>query len=189
MIGAENTDVFEEAWRRTGLAEKGYVFDPRDPGGETNLGITVRVARLHGYTGKMRDLPKETARAIARSEYWNPLRLQQIAEISALVAMEVFDTNFNLYSGAAATFLQRSLTALNRETKDYPDIRVDGLIGAGTIEALRAFMNKRGKDGELVLLRCLNSLQCAEYIRQAEARPIAEAFLFGWVLTRVNEGT
>jgi lysozyme family protein len=188
VIGAENADVFDEAWRRTGIAEKGYSFDPRDTGGETMFGITSRVARMHGYGGRMKDLPRETARAIARSEYWNPLRLQEVAAISAPVAMEVFDTNFNLYHGAAAMFLQKSLTALNREAKDFPDLTIDARIGVATLDALRAFINKRGKEGELVLLRCLNSLQCAEYLRQVVARPVAEQFLFGWVLKRVSEG-
>src|SRR6266478_2656628 len=51
--------------------EGGYVFDPRDPGGETMYGITSRVAAKHGYAGAMRDLPLELAKSIAKTEYWD----------------------------------------------------------------------------------------------------------------------
>ncbi len=41
--------------------EGGYSNNPADPGGETNHGVTVAVARSHGYDGPMREMPKETA--------------------------------------------------------------------------------------------------------------------------------
>ena len=45
----------------------------------------------------------------------------------------------------AATFLQRALTALNRNGKDYPDLVPDGRIGEQTLAALDGFLNARGK--------------------------------------------
>lgn len=177
---------FAEAWKRTGRSEGSYSNNPDDPGGETMWGVTSFVARKQGYTGPMKDLSREMAEKIARDEYWAPLRLDDIAAISADVAFELFDTNFNLYHGAAASFLQLSLSSLNRQQRDYPDINLDGRIGLKTIEALKAFIKLRGREGEVVLLRCLNSLQCADYIRQAAANPRKESFLYGWVLQRVK---
>ena len=72
----------------------------------------------------------------------------------------------------AATFLQRALTALNRNGKDYPDLVPDGRVGTMTLFALDAFLAERGKDGgERVLLRALEALQGERYLRLAERRP------------------
>ena len=54
-------EVIDGVIRREG----GYVNDPRDAGGETCWGITVAVARANGWTGPMKDLPRETAAAIS----------------------------------------------------------------------------------------------------------------------------
>lgn len=179
-------DIFQQAWANTGRAEGAYSNDPKDPGGETMFGITIRVARAQGYSGPMKDLPQETATRIARAEYWVKPGIDLIAAYSAAIALEIFDTNFNLYSGFAAASLQRSLNALNRNHLDYPDIPVDSRLGSKTFDALAAFLKKRGAGGELVLLRALNALQGAEYIRQAEANRDKEAFLFGWLMQRVK---
>ena len=39
--------------------EGGYVNHPKDPGGETNLGVTKRVYEEHGGTKDMKDLEFE----------------------------------------------------------------------------------------------------------------------------------
>lgn len=50
--------------------EGGYVNNPDDTGGPTRWGITQAVARAHGYSGDMRDIPRETAIAILTADYW-----------------------------------------------------------------------------------------------------------------------
>jgi lysozyme family protein len=88
----------------------------------------------------------------------------------------------------AVTFLQRALTALNRNGKDYPDLTPDGRIGGQTLAALDAFLGIRGKgSGETVLLRALEALQGERYLRLAERRPANEAFLYGWLANRIGE--
>ena len=49
-----------------GLIERegGYANHPADKGGATCFGITEAVARAHGYTGGMRDLPRDEAAAM-----------------------------------------------------------------------------------------------------------------------------
>lgn len=180
-------DQFDQAWAETGPRERGYSNHPNDPGGETMHGITVKVARRHGYTGPMRDLPAAEARRIAKVEYWDPLNLDLVAALSPKIARELFDTHFNLWSGAAATFLQRALNALNHQGQHYPEVTVDGVLGRReTIPALAAFLARRKPDGERVMLRCLNSQQCVDYMRQTVAQPGKEDFFFGWVLHRVR---
>lgn len=87
----------------------------------------------------------------------------------------------------AVTFLQRALTALNRNGTDYSDLTPDGRIGPGTLSALDAFISARGKKGaETVLLRALEALQGERYLRLAERRPANEAFLYGWLANRIG---
>jgi lysozyme family protein len=167
--------------------EGGYVNHPADRGGPTNYGITEAVARAHGYRGGMRDLPRDEAAAIYKRLYWLRPKFDQVAKRSQVIAAELFDTGVNMGPAVAATFLQRALSALNRNRKDYPDLVPDGRIGAATLAALDKFFELRGKaSGESVLLRALDALQGERYLRLAERRPANEAFLYGWLANRIG---
>ena len=160
--------------------EGGYCDHPADKGGPTCFGITEAVARAHGYGGPMRLLPRDEAAAIYKRLYWLRPRFDQVASRSAATAAEMFDTGVNMGPAVATTFLQRALTALNRNGKDYPDLTPDGRVGIQTLAALDAFLHLRGKtSGETVLLRALEALQGERYLRLAERRPANEAFLYG----------
>ena len=165
--------------------EGGYVNDPRDSGGETNFGITANTARGYGYTGPMRTMPVSTARAIYAQLYWTKPGFDRVAGIYPEVAAELFDTGVNMGPKVATTFLQRSLNALNRNGADYLDLVPDGRMGDQTYSALARFADKRGVDGERVLLAALNALQGERYISLAETHPKNEAFLYGWLANRV----
>jgi lysozyme family protein len=168
--------------------EGGYVNNPADKGGPTCFGITEAVARAHGYGGAMRELPREEAAEIYRRLYWLRPRFDEVAKRSARVAAELFDTGVNMGPAVAVTFLQRALTALNRNGRDYADLVPDGRIGDATLAALDAFLSVRGRSsGETVLLRALEALQGERYLRLAERRPANEAFLYGWLANRVGE--
>ena len=167
--------------------EGGYVNHPADKGGPTCFGITEAVARAHGYRGPMRQLPRSDAAAIYKRLYWLRPRFSDVAIRSPAVAAELFDTGVNMGPSVAATFLQRALTALNRNGTDYLDLTPDGRIGAVTLGALDAFLRIRGRaSGEQVLLRALEALQGERYLRLAERRPANEAFLYGWLANRVG---
>jgi lysozyme family protein len=167
--------------------EGGYVNHPADKGGPTCFGITEAVARAHGYAGAMRSLPRDEAKTIYRRLYWLRPRFDQIARRSERIAAELFDTGVNMGPAVAATFLQRALTALNRNGRDYADLTPDGRVGPLTLHALDAFLATRGKrGGETVLLRALEALQGERYLRLAERRPANEAFLYGWLANRIG---
>jgi len=166
--------------------EGGYVNHPADRGGPTNYGITEAVARAHGYAGAVAQLPRDEAVAIYRRLYWLRPRFDQVARRSPALAAELFDTGVNMGPAVAATFLQRALTALNRNGADYPDLVPDGHIGPATLAALDGFFAKRSKNGETVLLRALEALQGERYLRLAERRPANEAFLYGWLANRIG---
>ena len=167
--------------------EGGYVNHPADRGGPTNFGITEAVARAHGYSGAMRNLPRSEAVAIYKRLYWLRPRFDEVAKRSEGVAAELFDSGVNMGPAVAATFLQRALSALNRDRQDYADLVPDGRIGTATLAALDKFLELRGrKKGETVLLKALDALQGERYIRLAERRPANEAFLYGWLANRVG---
>ena len=181
--------------------EGGYTNNPADKGGPTCFGITEAVARARGYAGQMRQLPRAEAAAIYRRLYWQRPRLDEIAIRSPRIASELFDTGVNMGPAVAVTFLQRALTALNRDGKDYPDLTPDGRVGPATLAALDAFLKIRGSSplvgvdwgdqprtsGETVLLRALEALQGERYLRLAERRPANEAFLYGWLANRIGD--
>lgn len=164
------------------LANEGsYANDARDAGGETNFGITIATARAQGYAGAMRDMPRSFACEVYRRQYVVAPGFDRIAAISLPVAAELVDTGVNMGPKIAATFLQRSLNALNNGARDYPDLLVDGLAGATTAAALKAFLGRRGAEGERRLLALLNALQGERYVSLAEGRAANEAFLYGWL--------
>jgi lysozyme family protein len=166
--------------------EGGFADHPADKGGPTRFGVTESVARAQGYTGPMSALPRDEAAAIYKRLYWLRPRFDEIAGRSARLAAELFDTGANMGPAVAATFLQRALTALNRNGQDYPDLVPDGRIGAATLSALDAFFAVRGANAEIVLLRALDALQGERYLRLAERRPANEAFLYGWLANRLG---
>jgi len=168
--------------------EGGYVNHLSDKGGPTCFGITEAVARALGYAGPIRLLPRPEAVAIYKRLYWLRPGFDQVASKSVRIAAELFDAGVNMGPAVAATFLQRALTALNRNGSDYPDLVPDGRIGDQTLAALDAFLAKRGtKSGETVLMRALEALQGERYLRLAERRPANEAFLYGWLANRIGE--
>ena len=125
--------------------------------------------------------------AIYKRLYWLRPRFDELAKRSVRLAAELFDTGANMGPAVAVTFLQRALTALNRNGTDYADLVPDGRIGPTTLAALDAFLKIRGSSGETVLLRALEALQGERYLRLAERRPANEAFLYGWLANRVGE--
>ncbi len=180
--------------------EGGYANHPADQGGPTCFGITEAVARAHGYRGPMRRLPLHEAEAIYKRLYWLRPRFDAVAERSPRLAAELFDTGANMGPAVAVTFLQRALTALNRNGADYPDLVPDGRVGEVTLKALDTFLAIRGSSppvgadggdrqttGETVLLRALEALQGERYLRLAERRPANETFLYGWLANRIGE--
>lgn len=163
--------------------EGGYVDDKRDSGGETNFGITIAVARANGYTGPMREMPMSVATSIYRKKYFTAPGFESVYLLSPLIAEEMFDTGVNMGTSIPGPWLQRLLNVFNDAKTD---LVVDGAIGPATITALRLYLNKRGSDGEIVMVRGLNCLQGARYLELSEKREQNRAFIFGWLKNRVT---
>ncbi len=112
------------------MKHEGYTSNhPDDPGGATTWGVTESVARRYGYIGAMKDLPLGTAKIIARSEYWDKVRAE---ELPPLIRFDVFDTAYNSGVNTAIKMLQRSVGVTD-----------DGALGPKTLSAVTA---KQGFD-------------------------------------------
>ena len=89
-------------------------------------------------------------------------------------------------TGTATGSLQRALNALNGNGSYYGDIVVDRRIGPATLLALNGLLRKCGEGGKDVLLKAVEALQGAYYVRLAETRPSQEASLYEWIANRIG---
>lgn len=96
---------FDTAFERLLGNEGRYSNDPRDPGGETMWGIVIREARAHGYTGQMRDMPKDVAKAIYRKDYWDLLG----DGVHPAIKFQAFDFGVNAGVGTSIRKLQAAI--------------------------------------------------------------------------------
>jgi lysozyme family protein len=115
---------FDEAFDRLMGHEGGYVNDPLDPGGETNWGITKRVALEFGYSGSMRELTKDRAKEIAKKGYWDRAKCDSY---DPAIAFQVMDATFHHGYGNAVRFLQRAA-----------GVAADGAVGPITVAAVKS---------------------------------------------------
>ena len=170
-------EIFDEILGKEG----GYVNHPDDKGGPTKWGITEKVARAHGYQGDTRGQALE----ILEADYWYGPRFDQVEDLSPDIAAELCDTGVNMGPTVASRMLQRWLNVFNLRGKLYPDMDADGRIGPRTLNALRAYLKNRSRDGELVLVKALNCTQGERYLELAEKREANESFVYGWMKERV----
>lgn len=180
------TTSFQKAFAKTIIAEGDYSDNQNDLGGKTKFGITEAVARENGYMGEMQKLTLDIAQRIYYVKYWEKMQLNDVCRMSEDLAVELFDTGVNMGIAVATMLLQQALNAFNNQGKLYADIKEDGVMGRATIQALHAFYAKRGIKGSVVLLKTVNSLQCARYIELSQKRQANEEFVYGWVNNRVG---
>jgi len=162
--------------------EGGYVNHRNDPGGETNMGVTVSVARENGYIGPMRALPREVAESIYYRRYLVAPGLEPIIKHDAAVTEELFDTTVNMGPARPSRWFQQSLNELCAAR-----IGVDGKIGGQTIAAFAACQKKLGATTLCVrMLDSLDARQKAEYARLVRVNPNLGVFHKGWVRHRIG---
>lgn len=109
--------------------EGGYVNHPDDPGGCTNMGITIETLRRWRRSTKVtcedvRTLTEKEARAIYFAHYWNAARCDAMP---AGIDYAVFDFTVNSGRKRAIQILQRILR-----------VEADGAVGPITLKALWA---------------------------------------------------
>lgn len=115
--------TFDQAIDELLKHEGGYVNHINDPGGETNFGITARVARLNGYEGDMKFIPMSLVKEIYRRDYWDKCKCDDLPET---LRYAVFDAGVNSGVTQAIRWLQRASGAVD-----------DGVFGSKTLLAVR----------------------------------------------------
>lgn len=162
--------------------EGGYVNNPADPGGETNHGVTVAVARQEGYTGPMRELPKPTAEQIYIRKYVDRPGFTELIAVSPAVGEKLVDAGVNAGPGRSARWFQEALNQMSRGGQDYALVAVDGQIGAQSVAAYRALERKRGRVKACELtVKLIDVQQGAHYMDLRNP-----TFIVGWVDNRLG---
>lgn len=119
--------TFAKAMPHVFSEEGGYVDHPQDPGGATNMGITL--ATLSAWEGRrvskaeVKALTKSKATDIYRENYWNKVAGD---DLPAGVDYAVFDFAINSGPARAVKMLQKVV-----------GVDQDGVIGAKTLAAVR----------------------------------------------------
>ncbi len=125
------------------VGEEGkYVDDPRDNGGATNFGITLKTLtewrKPRSVTAAdVRNLTIEEARAIYEANYWRPIQGDSFPHAAALLLL---DAAINSGPKQAIMWLQKSL-----------NVPADGHCGALTLAAWRACERSSVRPPEQVL--------------------------------------
>jgi typhoid toxin secretion A len=170
-----------------------YTNIKEDSGGETRYGVTKKATlkytkhfHLYNWDGNMKTLPLAFAQDLYAHEYFMIPKFNLVAEVSQMIAEELFDTGINTHPRTPSKWLQQLLNVLNNQQEYYKDILDDGFIGKNTVIALKAYLNKRGNEGEKVLHNMLNTLQGNHYIQLAIKREKDEKFVYGQFNGRVS---
>ncbi|MFA7188452.1 MAG: glycosyl hydrolase 108 family protein [Sphaerochaetaceae bacterium] len=163
--------------------EGGYVNDPKDPGGETNHGITTSVARDAGYLGSMRDMSQETATFIYITNYIDKPGYGEVVSLSPAVGHKLVDAGVNTGTGRSSRWFQIALNSLNRGGRDYQNVSVDGKIGAGSIAAYKNLQRVRGKVKACeMVIKLVDAQQANHYMSLTNL----SVYTPGWVDHRVG---
>lgn len=118
--------------------EGGYVNHPKDPGGATNKGVTQAVynsyRKSHGLTTQsVRKITGVEVSEIYRKSYWNKVEGDRLP---AGVDYAVFDYAVNSGVAKSSKDLQRVLNLNSSLFGLSGKLKVDGIIGDATIEAV-----------------------------------------------------
>jgi lysozyme family protein len=131
--------------------EGGYVNDPNDPGGETNMGISRRAFPKVDIA----NLTRAQAEQLYLRYYWRPSKADEVAESARAL---YFDTAVNCGVATAVRLLQMAA-----------GVEADGVFGPVTAAAAKTVTRK-----------ALATERMRFYGRVIKTKPTLRRFLKGW---------
>jgi len=155
------TETFGRALSLVLRHEGGYVDHPADPGGPTNLGVTI--GTLSDWLGRpatraeVKSLTVPAVAPIYRRKYWDKVKGD---DLPAGVDYCVFDAAVNSGPGRAIKWLQRACS-----------VTTDGVIGPLTLKAAR----------DLPAAVVINRM-CDDRLEFLKGLPTWKAFGKGWTM-------
>jgi len=160
---------FEYAIEKTLQHEGGYIDHPADPGGATQMGISLRWYKEHvdpeATASTIIGLTKERVLDLYEKYFWKP-EYDLIHEKD--VAAKVFDMAVNMGERQAVKLVQRACQACGKNIED------DGVIGQKTLQAI----NSAEVD---TMLAAIRATQAGFYRGLVMKKPSNEAFIKGWL--------
>jgi lysozyme family protein len=151
---------FDDAFAFMLPHEGGYVFDTRDPGGETKYGITKKTYPQEDIA----QLTVERAKEIYHRDFWNPL---YDSINSQAIANKVFDLGVNMGRQTAVKLLQKACIQCGELTA------ADGHFGQFTLNAVNSA-------DVVLLLTALKQEAIGHYQRLVAVNPKLAVFIVGW---------
>lgn len=156
------------------ISNEGTTFenDPRDKGGCTKFGITLKTAKscpVYGINtcGQLRDMKRAAAEGIYFVLFWKFDTIQD-----TIVATKLFDIYVNLPPKSAIRLFQRTANTLGSELK------VDGEWGHLTLDAINSYSSN-------AYIKVLVDNLRGYYETIVSNNPSQSVFLKGW-LNRAN---
>jgi lysozyme family protein len=172
--------AWEEAAQHILKVEGGYVNDPKDPGGATNYGISIRFLKdrdsdhyIHELAdgdhdgdvdvADIKGLTVDRALTIYKYAFWIPNKYDQFSD---KIAVKLFDMAVNMGAGQANKQFQRALGADD-----------DGQIGPDTI---KHYTSQYAARGEAFILESIRAQQKHFYDELISKHPQLAKFRKGW---------
>ena len=149
---------FDDAVQIVLKHEGGYVNDKKDPGGETNMGISKR-AYPHI---DIKNLTKSDAKKIYYKDYWLKPKVSIIPDNLKYI---YFDMCVNMGKGRAVKIIQEASNAKGSKLK------IDGGLGPKTLTAIRKTKLSEGR---------VKAYRVKYYVDLIAKRPSLEKFYYGW---------
>tara|TARA_R100000458_G_C8182259_1_gene178857 strand:+ start:213 stop:770 length:558 start_codon:yes stop_codon:yes gene_type:complete len=158
FINREEMAQFLEIVYDTLDHEGGYVNDPKDPGGETNFGISKRAyPKLD-----IKSLTKHEAVKIYYEDYWSKYR---VGELPSNIRHIVFDGCVNMGSSRIYRIVQKVVNIKGGSLK------IDGRVGKNTIAQCKKYKPEPQR---------IRAYRVKYYADLVTRKPKLEKFYYGW---------
>ena len=173
---AETSDKYKTSMNTVFNNEGGYVNDPNDKGGATNMGITsatFQEAKKRGFTktNSVAELSKDEANNIYREMYWKPSKADEMPED---IATPYIDSVVHHGIKGGAKLLQKAINTFAGKSI----VSEDGTVGEETINTLNSLLQNK-KDRQKFINTMLD-IRDAKFDEIAQQDYTQQKFLRGW---------